>query len=106
MGVEKEYETDVGEEGVLSYEFCYTKRGASAESYTKKATGKDVGYEFCYTKSGASAESYTKKATGKEDGYEFLIKEEELMYYEFYQQVVELEVNCLDMQCRCSKLSC
>ena len=51
-------------------------------------------------------QSYTKKATGKEDGYEFLIKEEELMYYEFYQQVVELEVNCLDMQCRCSKLSC
>ena len=51
-------------------------------------------------------QSYTKKATGKEDGYEFLIKEEELMYYEFCQQVVELEVNCLDMQCRCSKLSC
>ena len=30
--------------------------------------------------------------------YEFLIKEEELMYYEFYQQEVELKVNCLDMQ--------
>ena len=35
-------------------------------------------------------ESYTKKATDKEVGYEFLIKEEELMYYEFCQQVVEL----------------
>ena len=73
MGVEKEYETDVGEEGVLSYEFFYTNCGASAESYTKKATDKEVSYEF-------------------------LSKEEELTrsswrtwrYYEFCQQVVEL----------------
>ena len=43
-------------------------------------------------------ESYTKKATDKEVSYEFLSKEEELtrsswrtkMYYEFYQQEVEL----------------
>ena len=43
---------------------------------------------------------------------EFVEKETEAVvgeggcYYEFYQQVVELEENCLDMQCRCSKLSC
>ena len=41
-------------------------------------------------------QSYTKKATGKEDGYEFLIKEEELMYYEFCQQVVELNKSLME----------
>ena len=41
------------------------------ESYTKKATDKEVGYEFCHTKGGASAESYTKKATDDDIGYEF-----------------------------------
>ena len=51
--MEKETEAVGGEESIHGYEFCHTKGGASAESYTKKATDDDIGYEFCHTSGGA-----------------------------------------------------